>query len=162
MLKVDINLLFTVVNVLALCVLVRLFLFKPVKRILAERQERIDRSLAEAEAARTEALAYEQRQREAMRAIEEEKLGVIAEARKKAADESRYIVEDAKKRAGSILLNAESEASSRREEILRQAESEIEDIIIAAAARVTGVGGDGKLYDEFLRKVSRSDGEDCE
>jgi len=113
-LKVDINLLFTVVNVLALCVLVRLFLFKPVKRILAERQERIDRSLAEAEAARTEALAYEQRQREAMRAIEEEKLGVIAEARKKAADESRYIVEDAKNRAGSILSNPMRRAAGRK------------------------------------------------
>lgn len=161
MLKVDINLLFTVVNVLALCVLVRLFLFKPVKRILAERQERIDRSLAEAEAARTEALAYEEKRRESLRGIEAERLAVLAEAQKKAAEEYEHMVNDAKLRASGIIRTAEAEAAGRRDELLRQAQYEITEIVMAAAAKIAGVGdgGDGVLYDEFIKKAGSSDGE---
>ena len=43
MLRLDWNLLFTVINLLLLFVLMKMFLFKPVQKILDERQAEADR-----------------------------------------------------------------------------------------------------------------------
>ena len=42
MLRVDINLLFTVINILLLAVAFKIFLFKPVENIIAKRQEEVE------------------------------------------------------------------------------------------------------------------------
>ena len=60
MLKLDINLVFTVINLLIIYFILSKFLFKPVKNILAKRQEEIDKQYAEAEEAKTQAGALRQ------------------------------------------------------------------------------------------------------
>ena len=57
MLKLDINLLWTVVNVLVLFLLLRKFLYKPVMNIIAQRQKQVDDALAAAETSKKEAAA---------------------------------------------------------------------------------------------------------
>lgn len=155
MLRIDINLIFTVINVLVLCLAVRIFLWKPVHKVLAERQAMVDASFADAAKAKSEAEALVEEQ-EAFRAnIEGEKSAALAEARKQAQAESSRIVADAHSRADIILREAENDAQCRKEEILRQAQGEITEIIVAATAKVAGVpvGGDSDLYDEFLKKA---------
>ena len=51
MLKLDMNLLWTVVNVLIMYVLLRKFLFKPVQDVIAKRQQMVDAQLADAQIA---------------------------------------------------------------------------------------------------------------
>ncbi len=164
MISVNINLLFNIINILVLCVLIRIFLFKPVKKIMAERQEIIDRRLADAETAKAQALALENQHKQLMQGIEDEKLAVLAGAQKRAAEEYELLVADAKLRSAGIIKKAEAEAVSRKDEILKQAKDEITDIIVAATARVSGVGGgnDNMLYDEFLKKAGVTDGSDSE
>ena len=55
MLKLDINLLWTVVNVLIMYALLRKFLFKPVQDVLDKRQKMVDDELANAQDAKTKA-----------------------------------------------------------------------------------------------------------
>ena len=57
MLRIDINLLFTVVNVLVLCLAVRIFLWKPIHKILDERQAQVERDYADAAQAKAQAQA---------------------------------------------------------------------------------------------------------
>ena len=57
MLKLDINLLWTVVNVLIMYALLRKFLFKPVQDVLDKRQKMVDDELANAQDAKTKAEA---------------------------------------------------------------------------------------------------------
>lgn len=45
MLKLDINLLWTVVNVLVMYAVLRKFLFKPVQDVIAKRQQMVDATL---------------------------------------------------------------------------------------------------------------------
>ena len=155
MLRIDINLIFTVVNVLVLCLAVRFFLWKPIHKVLDERQANVDASLADAAKAKTEAEALVEEQKAFRANIEDEKSAALAEARKQAQAESSRIVADAHSRADVILREAENDAQSRKEEILRQAQGEITEIIVAATAKVAGVpvGGDSDLYDEFLKKA---------
>jgi F-type H+-transporting ATPase subunit b len=157
-LEININLLFNVINILVLAFLVRRFLFKPVKKILAELQALVQNSLDEAAAARAEAERLEQQHKELMQRIENEKLAAITEANKKAAEESEQLLQSARERADSIIKNAETEAADLKEEILKQTKYEISEIIVAATARVAGVGSESTLYDEFLKKAGVSDG----
>lgn len=154
-LRIDINLIFTVINVLILCLAVRIFLWKPVHKVIAERQEMVDDSLSDAAKAKSEAEALVEEQKAFRAGIEEEKAAALTEARKQAQTESSRIVADARTRADSIVQEAERDAQSRKEEILRQAQGEITEIIVAATAKVAGVsvGGDSDLYDEFLKKA---------
>lgn len=49
MLQLDVwNVLFTIINLLILFVLMRIFLYKPVQKIIAKRQEEADRQFGEA------------------------------------------------------------------------------------------------------------------
>ena len=57
MLKLDINLLWTVVNVLIMYALLRKFLFKPVQDVIAKRQQMVDASMADAQEAKNKAQA---------------------------------------------------------------------------------------------------------
>ena len=51
MLKLDLNLLWTVVDVLILYVLLRKFLFKPIQNVLNQRQKKIEDDIAAAQTA---------------------------------------------------------------------------------------------------------------
>ena len=55
MLTLNINLLYTVVNVLLLFLLLRKFLYKPVMNIIEQRQKQVDDAMAAAETSKTEA-----------------------------------------------------------------------------------------------------------
>ena len=155
MLRIDINLIFTVINVLILCAAVRIFLWKPIHKILAERQAMVDQSLEEAARSQAEAQALAEEHRATMVGIEQEKASVLADAKKQAQAESVRIVEDAKARADGIVRDAEAEANTRKDAILRQAKGEITELIVAASAKVAGVplsqAANSGLYDEFLK-----------
>ena len=55
MLTLNLNLLYTVVNILVLFLLLRKFLYKPVMNIIAQRQKQVDDALAAAETSKKEA-----------------------------------------------------------------------------------------------------------
>ncbi|MCD8144540.1 MAG: ATP synthase F0 subunit B [Oscillospiraceae bacterium] len=161
MLRVDINLLFTIINVLVLCVLVRLFLFKPVHKILDERQKQIESDLAEAESAKTEAQALVQQHQEALAGIEEERAQAMRETTQKAAEVYDQIVSNANGKAVTIIKNAEREGERERQAIMRQTQKEIRELVLEATAKVIGAqaSDDSELYDQFLEKVGDTNDE---
>ena len=57
MLTLNLNLLYTVVNILVLFLLLRKFLYKPVMNIIAQRQKQVDDALNAAETSKQEAVA---------------------------------------------------------------------------------------------------------
>lgn len=160
MLSVDINLLWTVINILVLCLLVRLFLFKPVRRILEQRQAAIEKDLGDAQAAREEARALADQHRAFLDEIEAERQKAMDESTKNAMGVYDEIIESANAQADTILQNAKVEAQQQKDAILREAHGEIRDLVLEATARVVGVktGDDSALYDQFLQKVG--DGND--
>ena len=58
MLTLNLNLLWTVVNVLVLFLLLRKFLYRPVMNIIAERQKQVDDALAAARLPRAKPLRH--------------------------------------------------------------------------------------------------------
>ena len=129
-------------NLLILTLLVKKFLFKPVQKILAERQAAADAVMAEARSAREQAQAMQAEYEQSM-----------AGARGEAA----RIVEDATRAAGqrSEELLAEAAASARR--IKERVKDEIGGMAMEIASKVVEREIDEKdhqaLIDEFIKNV---------
>ena len=96
MLKLDMNLLWTVVNVLIMYALLRKFLFKPVQDVIAKRQQMVDASMADAQEAKNKAQADAQRQADAIvaegkAAAEAERASKLRQADAQIADLTRTV-----------------------------------------------------------------------
>ena len=161
MLQLDVwNVLFTVINLLILFVLMRIFLYKPVQKIIAARQAEADKQFDEAAAKQSEAEELKTKYEAVLSDAENEKKKVVAEARKTADEEYQRIVTDAHKTASQIKDDAEAEAISQKEfnqtVVLVTHEKEIADMVVDAAAKVVGSNSadtNAALYDTFLNKA---------
>ena len=150
MLRVDWNLLLTIINLLLLFVLMRIFLFKPVQKIIAARQEEADESKQAAEEARKQ---YEA----SLANAEETKKQVLQEARQTADAEYKRIVSDAEKTAKQVKEDAITDAENQKAQILKKAEKDIADMVVDATVKIVGekkgADVDNALYDKFLDKA---------
>lgn len=158
MLKLDLfNLICNIINIIIILVVVRVFLFKPVKKILAKRKEEIDAEYANAKAAEDKANELKQQAEDQLTAIEESKKAAVAEARTEASNEYDRIVGDAKKEAEQVVENAKRDALQEKEKVVREAREEIGSMVLEAAGKIVASGqgaeADKQLYDEFLAKT---------
>ncbi len=154
MLKFDWNILWTVINLLFFFLLMKFFLFNPIKKVLNKRQELIDEQLENARTTSAEAdekLAdYESR----IANVETEAEQIINNAR-----------DEAKVEYGKIMDRAEVDAKQMREEAQKQieldaelarkaAKDEIASLAMQAAEKVVGKAVDAKtnsdIFDEYL------------
>lgn len=157
MLRLDINLVFTIINLLIIYVIVRRFLFKPIKKILAKRQEEIDKQYADAKKAEDKAMALKAEYEKTLSEAAQEKAAVVHEARIKADEEYDRIVADAKTEAGQLVEQAKKLALQEQEKSVRQAQEQIAELVVAATAKVVASGqgqaADMELYNQFLAKT---------
>lgn len=155
-----VNIICIVVNLLILFILMKLFLFKPVEKIIKKRQEEADEQINQATAAKEEAEKLQQEYEETMKSIEEDRNEKMAETYKKATEEYDRIINEANEQANNLIANAKTEAEVEKAKILRHAESDITDMVIAATAKVVAAKSDEEtdraLYEQFLTKAGDS------
>lgn len=158
LLKLDYNIIFTVINILILYFLLRRFLFKPINAILEKRQAEVEEKFAEAgeieAAAKQSRVDYEEK----IANVDSEKAQIMAEARSNAGAEYGRIVSDAKNQAESIIEKAKHDAQVEKAAIMSEVDREMKDMIVSAASRVAGLHedceNDSALYERFLSEIS--------
>ena len=99
MLKLDLNLLWTVVDVLILYVLLRKFLFKPIQNVLDQRQKTIEADIAAAQTSKTEAAAALTTAQDKLRNVDNEAAARREAYEKQAEVEKQQLLADAQKQA---------------------------------------------------------------
>ena len=145
-----------VVNFIVLFVLLRLFLYKPVMKMLDERTKRTKDAMDLAEATKKE---FEQAKGEVQREIEkgrQEAQAIIAQSMQvgeRLKEESR---QEATKQAQTIVDRTRSELEAERDKIVGDLRREFVDISISAAEKVIKETLDKekhrKLIEETLRE----------
>ena len=145
-----------VINFIILFVLLRLFLYKPVLKMLDERAKRTAESMEQAEATKKE---YEQARVEVQKQIEkgrQEGQAFIAQAMQvgeRLKEESR---QEAQKQAQVIIDRTRTELEAERDKIVGDLRREFVDISISAAEKVIKETLDKekhrKLIEETLRE----------
>ncbi len=162
MLRLDMNLVWTIVNLLIIYWIVRKFLFKPVKKVLEARQAEIDKQYADAQNTQDAAEAMKKQYEESLSTVAEEKAGILNEARSKASGEYEKIVADAKAEADKIKSDAKKTADMEQEKYMQQAREQIADLVVAATAKIVASKqneeADRELYNQFIAKT----GEKCD
>ena len=151
MLRLDFNLVFTILNILIWYVLIRKFLFKPINNIITKREEALNARYDEVKQLQAEAQAEKDKSVQYQNQIESEKAQL--DARK----EFDQIVSDAHKKAGQIIDTSKKEAALQKEKVMNKAEQEIRGMILEAAVKsMQSEHNDEALYDEFLTKAGES------
>ena len=157
MLKLDWNLLFTVINLLILVGAMWYFLFKPIRKILEARQAEVDREAALMKAKTADAEAMKARYEKSLSDAEEERRQILSKARKQADEEYKKIVNNAKATARRIETEASEDIARSKARILSDAEQEIADMIALATEKNVGENCgsdiDNALYNQFLAEV---------
>ncbi|MDR2042992.1 MAG: F0F1 ATP synthase subunit B [Clostridium sp.] len=154
MLRLDLNLVWTMVNLLLLFFLVKRFLFRPIHKILEARQAEIDRQYADAKTTQESAQILKRQYETAMADVAAEEETVISEAKTKAEREYIHILEEAEGKAHQILAEAEEAADREWEKRMQQAKEELADLVVSAVTKVVysnaGEMVDQDLYGRFL------------
>lgn len=157
MLRIDLNLLWTIINLLVLFIAMKFLLFRPVQKIIAARQEEADKQFGEAAAKQAEAEELKAKYTDSLANIEEEKKKTLQDARKEADVQYQKILKDAQNQAKQIKEDAVAQADAQKTQIMKNAEKEIADMVVNAATKVvgrqSGVEIDASLYNEFLDKA---------
>jgi F-type H+-transporting ATPase subunit b len=145
-----------VINFIVLFVLLRLFLYKPVLKMLDERAKRTAEAMEQAEATKKE---YEQARVEVQKQIEkgrQEAQAILTQAiqvGERLKEESR---QEARKQAQVIVDRTRTELEAERDKIVGDLRREFVDISISAAEKVIKETLDKekhrKLIEETLRE----------
>lgn len=160
MLQFNMNVLWTVINLLILFLLMKKFLYAPIQNIIAKRQELADQAMNEANAKQTEADAARVKYESSVKEVEDSKQSVISEARKTAGTEYQKILDQANVQAQTIMEEAKESAEREKFRMIRAAENDIADMVMNAAGRLAGLKGNNPqeqdLYDKFLNKAGET------
>lgn len=158
MLKFDLNFLWTIINLILFFVLMRFLLFKPIKKILTQRQEMIDNQFKDAENAREQADSLKSLYEAELAGVEDEKKQIITDARADAKTEYDKIVNRAQSDADRIKSDARKAAEAESEKARLSVKEGIAQLAMETAAKVVGEKSsaeiDSSIYDKFLNESS--------
>ena len=160
MLNFDVwSIIWSIANILILYILLRIFLFKPVNRIMDERTKNIQNDIDTAKKSREEAEAIKQQYTDELSNARKEAQDIIMKAHDDAEAEKSAIIERSKTEADKIIADAViadagKAAETERKRVIEQAQSQIADLAIEAASKIVGANVDDeknrRIVDDFL------------
>ena len=149
----------TVINVLVLVFFLYRFLFKPVRDILAARQNELDNSYREAEEATQKANALKKQYEYSMAQIDAERQEKLEKSRMQATNEYDEIIGNAREKATKIIADAKIEAERQAEQKQHEMEEEVAMLVAKAAYKIAAskdsAENNQKLYDTFLEDAEK-------
>ena len=141
------------INFTILLIVLRLFLYKPVLRLLDERKRRIREGLERAEQAASDASASEREARETIERARGEARELVQQAQEGAARLRAQLEEQARADAEQIVARAREDVQTERDRALEQLRREFADLAITAAERVVRQSLDRAAHQRLIDEV---------
>ena len=130
------DILISLANLTILFLLVKKFLFQPVKNILQKRQDEIDGQYRLAEEKEKEAAANKETWEKKMESAESKANEILSDATETAKVRSEKILSEAKERADGIVRRAEAEAELEHQKATEEIKREIVEVSGALAQKM--------------------------
>lgn len=163
MIKIDINLVFTIINLLVLYLLMKKFLFGPII-VMDVRKAMIDQQFAGAKEQEDQAKALKEQYEGALKSAREESFQIMEQARKEAKAQADKTVEDTQAKVSAMLAKAQEDINTERENAMRQMKDDVASLAMEAAGKIigknSGADQDLSLYDQFIEKAGDPDDSD--
>ena len=147
----------TFCNMIITFLILRHFLFKPVKKMIDDRQKEIDDLYADAGRAKEEAQALEEDYRQHLAAAKSERDEILREAVTRAAAKEREILAEANAQADAIREKAQADIAQERKKAVNELKNDLSGIAIDIAEKATEKEISEKdheaLIEDFIRKM---------
>lgn len=164
MIKIDINLVFTIINLLVLYLLMKKFLFGQIIKVMDVRKAMIDQQFAGAKEQEDQAKALKEQYEGALKSAREESFQIMEQARKEAKAQADKTVEDTQAKVSAMLAKAQEDINTERENAMRQMKDDVASLAMEAAGKIigknSGADQDLSLYDQFIEKAGDPDDSD--
>ena len=149
--------LFTLINTLALFFVLSKYLFKPVMKMIADRQQEIDDMYADAGKAKKSAAALESeyQQKLSVAALTGERM--VKEAVTRGQHREEEIIRQANLEADAIRRKAAADIEQEKKKAINDAKDEISEMAMAIAEKVVGrslnEADHADLVDQFINEL---------
>lgn len=136
MLNLDWNIIWNVVNILVLFLLLKIFLFKPVTKMMEERQKAIADSIQDAQAKQREAAELQRQYEARLTDAQREAARIVKDAKEQASREAEKILGQARADAGAMLEDARKQIGAEREKAMGDIKGQVAGLALLAAAKL--------------------------
>ena len=151
----------SLLNLVILFFIIKKFLYKPVKRMLFERQNTIQKQYDDAEQAKSDAMNAKTQYEEKLSAASLEADGIIQSAVDTAKAREKEIITDAKQKADGIILKAENDAKLavlKAEDSIKKEIIDVSTVLTEKVLKREISADDHKnLIDSFIDNIGEDD-----
>lgn len=156
------QILISLCNLLLLFLILKKFLYQPVKKVMAQRRAELDNLYAEAHKAEDEALSYKNTLQQQMEGAQQKADDMIKTASIHAQHTSDEIIAEAKAKADGIIRQAETDAKLERKKVYSEVKHEIADISAMLTEKMLSreitEEDHHELINEFIKEIGEDDG----
>ena len=154
------QILISLANLLIIFLILKKFLFGPVKVIIQQRQSQVDKLYGDARDDREAAQNMKQEYETRLATAREEADGLVRNAVQTAQRKGDAIVSEAAQQASRLKQKAEEEISMERRQMLAGVREEISDIAVGIASKVVEREVQKADHENFVDEFIRNVGED--
>lgn len=149
--------LLTLANTIALFLVLKKFLFKPVMKMIHDRQHEIDTMYDEADQAKQNALSIQAEYEQKLSVATETSEKMVKEAVARGKNREEEIIRQARADAAAIMDKASADIAQEKKKALNDAKDEISGIAMSIAEKVVGRqlndADQSKLVDQFINEL---------
>lgn len=151
---------FTLLNTVALFLVMKKLLFKPVLKMIEDRQQEVDAMYSDAEHARANAQAMEADYRQKLSVAEQTGERLVKEATARGQARQEEILRQANQEADAIRAKAAADIAREKKKALNDAKNELADLAVDIAGKVVGHSlsnnDQSALVDRFIAELGES------
>ncbi len=155
------QILISLLNLVLLFLILKKFLFKPVKKMLAKRKEDLDAQYENAQKAEDEAEEHRQKWEEKLQTADDQANEIIEKATENAKRHGERIVEEAQDKAEGIIRVAKNEADLERRKAKEDVKREIVEVSGALAEKMLereiNTQDHHALIESFIEEIGEDD-----
>lgn len=143
----------TAVNLIVLVAVLAFVLYKPLKKFMAQRTEKVKERIEQSEKALQEANELRDKYEKLIEDIEEEREAILAEGRTASLERSEEIIADARKEAANIYRRSMEDLRMEQENSMDDMKKAIVEISTRMAAHFVTVSVDRETQDRYIEEA---------
>ena len=134
-------------------------LFNPVRKLLKDRQEGIQKNISDAAADKESTKELKELYENKLKGVEKEAEQILSEARQKALKNEARIMDEAKEEAGRIIERARQEAALEKKRAIDEVKQEMVAVASMMAAKVVTASMNIQIQDTLVEETLKEMGD---
>lgn len=151
--------LFTLITFLILLALLKKYAWGPLKSIMDEREETINKDIDDAQAAKVNAKKLEEENRDILKKTQEEVQTILDDAKHQAKVQQEQIISDANVKANGLIQSAQAEIQQEKQRAIADINNRVSELSVLIASKVINKEISEQGQKELVEKYIKEAGE---